>query len=163
MPDVTKLPAPPAGAFWRFDEVKTNHGETTLGDRPILEWYATPEGVAGAREFLGDEGVANALNGTSLLVSYQGINRRITIAGKAPEKNLDDDTINAMCAEAILKFRPGKRGEATPSNKASRSAKSLADAVGDKGAESIAALLDRIKAKVQSGEMSAEEVAQLQI
>lgn len=161
MPDVTKLPPAPAGAQWRFAEVNTNHGQDSLGERPLLEWVD----VEGARAHMGDEGVCNSLNGTSLLVSYQGIARRITIAGKAPDKNLSDDEIDAQIAAACIAFKPGKRGEATPASGAARSAKALADSLGDKGAEGIKALLDKIKAKAAAAAAAGEEfdVASIEI
>ena len=109
MPNAAALPTAPAGSRWVFREVATNHGEVSLGERPILEWEPTAEGVEGARAHYTDEGVANSLNGTSLLVSYQGIARRLAIAGKAPDKNLSDDEVDAAIAKAILEFRPGKR------------------------------------------------------
>lgn len=160
MPDVLTLPAAPAGASWRFDEVRTNHGTETLGERPLLQW----NDIEGARAYLGDDGVCNALNGTSLLVSYQGIARRITIAGSAPDKNKSDEEINFEIAEAQLKFKPGKRtGEATPASAAARSAKNVADAVGDKGAAGLKALLDKIKAKVASGELDPESIGDIEL
>lgn len=160
MPELN-VPAP-AGATWEWGEVKTNHGQDSLGERPILVWDATPDGVAGAREFLGDEGVANALNGTSLLVSYQSIARRFSITGR--EKGQSDDEINAAIADAILKFRPGRRTtDTSPSANAARAAKRLSEATGEKGAEAIASLLERIRQKVAAGEMSADDVAGLQI
>lgn len=163
MPNLQNLPEAPPGAFWRFDEVATNHGKESLGDRPLLEWESNAAGIEGARAFYGDEGVCNALNGTSLLVSYQGIARRITIAGKQPDKNLSDDEIDKQIAEAILKFRPGKKGEATPASKAARRAKDVADSLGDKGADAVASLLDRIKAKIAAGEMSVEELDSIEL
>ena len=163
MPNVASLPAAPEGSRWRYAEVATNHGDVSLGERPLLEWEATEAGVSGARKHYGDEGVANSLNGTSLLVSYQGICRRLAIAGKAPEKNLSDDDIDQSIAKAILEFRPGKRAEATPASAAARAAKTLTEGMSEKGAEGVKSLLERIKAKMAAGEISEEDLATIEL
>jgi hypothetical protein len=116
-------------------------------------WDANEAGIAGARTQYGDEGVANALNGTSLMVSFQSIARRLAIAGASATPPKADDVVNTEIADAILKFVPGKRsGETSAAGAAGRAAKQLAETVGDKGAESVAALLKRIRDKVNAGE-----------
>jgi hypothetical protein len=96
----------PDGAHFNYDEVKTARGTQSLGDVPLLEW----DDLDKAREFYGDQGVLNVVNGTSLIVSFQGIARRMRIAGKS------DDEI----AEAQIKFRPGAKavGVSTPVSRA---------------------------------------------
>lgn len=158
MSDVATLPAAPAGAHWEFNEVSTNHGKDPLGEQPILVW----DNVEGAKAHYGEEGVINSLNGTSLLVSYQGIARRIAIANAAKEGNTVEKT-QADVAEAVLKFVPGKRQEPTPAGAAARSAKALAEQVGEKGAGAIAKLLNQIREKMASGELTAEELEALEL
>lgn len=102
---------PPEGSHWEFDEVRTKKGTESLGDAPILVW----DTVAGAIAHYGEEGVKNSFDGTSFRVSYQGIARRMKIAGKT------DDEI----AAALVEFKPGNRtpGVSTPASRAGNAAK----------------------------------------
>jgi hypothetical protein len=144
------LPAPPEGAHWEFKEVSTNFKKESLGERPILIW----DEVDGARKHYGDEGVCDSLNGTSLLVSYQGIARRITISGQNPgegKEPLSDEEIDNAVATAILEFRPGKRAQVTPAGAAARQAKAVAEQLGDQAGD-LGEFLARLKAKIAAGE-----------
>ena len=132
----------PKGAHFDFEELKTNHGEKSLGDAPILVW----DKLDAAVEYYTEEGVLSCLDGTSPRVSYQGIARRGRIQGKS-----DDDI-----AKAQLEFRPGKRvvGVPTPQSRAAKAAKAASEKVdGDK----IAAFLDR----VAKGEITEEDFGAL--
>ena len=132
----------PAGSHFDFDEVKTKGGSQSLGEVPILIW----DDVNAAVGHYTEDGVKNILDGTSLRVSFQGIARRMRIAGKS------DDEI----ADAMLKFRPGQRqvGAATPASRAARSAKQAAEKV---DGDTIAAFLK----KVAEGGISEEDLASL--
>jgi hypothetical protein len=128
----------PAGSRWAWDEVKTGHGKESLGEAPLLEWESV-EGIVG---HYGVEGALAAINGTSLWVSYQGIARRMKIAGKS------DDEI----AKAVLDFRPGKRavGNPTPVSRAKNAAAAAASVA---NGDAIAAFLARVaRGEVQIGE-----------
>lgn len=119
----------PAGAHWEYEEVKTDRGQTSLGEVPLLVW----DSVDAAVQFYGEEGVRDMLDGTSARVSFQSIGRRLKAAGKS------DDEI----AQAITAFRPGKRTTtSTPVSRASRAAKSAAEATGN--GDLVAALLEKI-------------------
>jgi len=122
----------PQGAHWEWDEVKTAQGKESLGEVPLLVW----DTLEGAVAHYTEEGVLNSLDGTSLRVSYQGIARRMKIAGKT------DDEI----AKAIIEFKPGKRaaGVSTPASRAKRAAAEAADAGVD--GDAIAQLLKKIAA-----------------
>jgi hypothetical protein len=102
---------PPEGSHWEFDEVRTKRGTETLGDAPILIW----DSVEGAVNHYGEEGVKNSFDGTSFRVSYQGIARRMKIAGKS----------NDEIAAALVEFKPGNRtpGVSTPASRAGNAAK----------------------------------------
>lgn len=132
--------AAPPGAKWLYDEVRTNNGQVSLGEVPLLEW----EEVDGMIAFFGKAGVLQLANGTSSWVSYQGIARRMKRAGKS------DDEI----AEAELKFRPGERqvGASTPESRARRAAGSAAEKI---GGDTIVELLSSLEA------MSEEERAEV--
>lgn len=138
MSNETALPPAPQGAKWTWDEVRTGHGKDSLGDVPLLEWE-DPNGVV---EHYGVEGLLAALNGTSLLVSYQGIARRMKIAGKSNEE----------IATAILAFKPGNRAVASPTP-VSRARRAAAEAASVTNGDAIAALL----AKIARGEISVDE------
>src|SRR4051812_38418708 len=85
----------PAGAEFKLEEVKTARGTKSVGEVPILVWNDLEK----ARDYYGDEGIQDVLDGTSLRVSFQNIGRRYASAGKSMDE----------IAEAQLKFRPGKR------------------------------------------------------
>ena len=55
------LPAPD-GAEFEMEEVKTARGTKSLGEVPILTWKSLER----AREYFGDEGILDILDGTSL-------------------------------------------------------------------------------------------------
>lgn len=134
--------AAPTGAHFEFEEVKTLKGTKSLGDVPILVW----DSLDAAMSHYTEEGILNSLDGTSFRVSYQGIARRMRIAGKT------DDEV----AKAQLDFKPGKKavGVSTPVSRAARAAKGAAEKVdGDK----IAAFL----ARVASGDITEEELSNL--
>lgn len=125
----------PAGSHFDYESVKTANGTQDLGLVPILVWDEVPA----AREYYGDEGICNVLDGTSLRVSFQGIARRLRAAGKT------DDEI----AKAQVDFRPGKRtgASSTPQSRAARAAKQAVE----KGVDSDALAL--LMQKIASGEV----------
>jgi hypothetical protein len=131
----------PDGAEFEFEEVKTNRGQRSLGNVPILCWRDLDKAVA----FYGEQGVINSLDGTSLRVSFQGIARRMRIAGKS------DDEI----AKSQIDFRPGARqgGVSTPVSKAASAARRAANKYSGTG---IAEFLE----KLARGEISEEVFAQ---
>jgi hypothetical protein len=135
----------PAGSHFEFREVKTAHGQTSLGQVPILVW----DSLDGALAHYGEESILGVLDGTSLLVSYQGTARRMRAAKKS------DDEI----AKAQVDFRPGTRevGVSTPKSRARNSAAKAAEALGGEGGDTIAMFLDRITA----GDITKEELAAL--
>lgn len=137
--------SPPDGAVFEYSEVKTNSGQTSLGNVPLMKW----EDATKAVEYYGEDGVLNILNGTSLCVSFQGIARR----GRA--KGESDDQI----AQKQVEFRPGKRavGASTPTSRAGRSARAAAEALGGDGGDLIAELMRKIAA----GELSRDTLESL--
>ena len=134
----------PDGAEFEPEEVKTARGTKSLGEVPILVW----KDVDKAKDFYGEEGLVNILDGTSLRVSFQSIGRRHALAGKSWDE----------CAQAVINFRPGKRaaGVSTPVSRAGNAARKAAEKLGDK-ADSVTKLLERIA----KGEVSEEELARL--
>ncbi len=133
----------PAGAHFEFRKVKTAHGTKDLGEVPILVWDTVPGMVA----HYGEEGVLGTEDGTSLLVSFQGIGRRMRQAGKS-----DDDIATAQVA-----FRPGTRevGVSTPKSRARNAAAKAAEKLGGTAGDTIASFLE----KVASGEISEDDLA----
>ncbi len=133
----------PAGAHFEFRPVKTAHGTKDLGPVPILVWETLAAMVAHYTE----EGVLGTEDGTSLLVSYQGIARRMRQAGKS-----DDDI-----AKAEVEFKPGTRevGQSTPKSRARNAAAKAAEKLGGAAGDTIAAFLE----KVASGEISEDDLA----
>lgn len=133
----------PEGAEFQFDEVKTDRGQKSLGELPILVW----KDPAKAAAYYGDEGILNILDGTSVRVSMQSIARRkaSTAEGGVTQQVLDD------IAKAQVEFKPGSRasGPATPEARAQAAAKAAAKKV---NADAIGELLR----KIASGEVSAE-------
>lgn len=105
----------PDGSHFESEEVKTAAGSQSLGEVPLLVWD-TLEGVIA---HYGEEGVLNALDGTSLRVSYQGIARRMAIAKKTPDE----------IAKALVDFRPGRRtvGASTPATRVAKAAKNAVE------------------------------------
>src|SRR4051812_26193624 len=71
----------PEGFHFEYEEVKTDRGQKSLGNVPIL----VADSVEAAIALFGEEGVKNILDGTSLRVSYQGIARRMRAAGKTDD------------------------------------------------------------------------------
>lgn len=136
--------AAPAGSHFESEEVRTQRGEKSLGEQPILVW----DDLAAARTHYGDEGIINSLDGTSLRVSFQSIARRFAMAGKTA-----DDI-----AKAQVEFKPGKRqgGVSTPVSRARNMAAKAADKLGEKG-DLVATFL----ARVAAGEISDEDLAAL--
>lgn len=119
------LQNPPPGAHFEFAPVKTDRGQTDLGNIPILTWGETDEDIAHAIAFYGAEGISNILGGTSLRVSFQGIGRNAKErAAKDPTKALTDEQIAAL----QIAFRPGKRegGQSTPVSRLGNQAKRAA-------------------------------------
>lgn len=131
----------PDGAEFKLEEVKTARGTKSVGEVPILVWTDLEK----AREFYGDEGITDILDGTSLRVSFQNIARRYASAGKSMDE----------IAEAQTKFRPGKRavGVSTPASRAGNAARKAAEKVGDQ-AENITKFLER----VARGEISEDQL-----
>lgn len=132
------LANPPAGASFEYDEVKTDRGQTSLGQVPILTWGSDEESIQHAIAFYGAEGISNILNGTSLRVSFQGIARN----GKDPKKNWTDEQI----AQKQIEFRPGKRegGQSTPASRAANATKKAASVA---NADAIKQLMDMVANK----------------
>lgn len=127
------LTNPPPGARFEYDEVKTDRGQKSLGQCPILTWDESEEGLNGAIAFYGASGVGRFVNGTSLRVSCQGIIRRGKAAGK-PDDQLAKDQ---------LEFRPGSRqgGQSTPVSRAANATRKAAQKV---SGDSIAELMNKI-------------------
>jgi hypothetical protein len=139
VPTTNFLKNPPRGFHWEFDEVKTDRGQKSLGEVPIL---TADDGDAGAQALIdkyGSQGVCDIYNGTSGRVSFQAIARRLTMAGKTAED----------IAAAQVAFAPGKRqgGQSTPASRVASEAKKL---TGKVNADAISELL----AKVASGEIN---------
>lgn len=134
----------PEGAHFELEEVKTNHGQQSLGEKPILVWDSVDKGL----EFFTNDEVLSIWDGTSLRVSFQSIMRRLAIAGKT------DNEI----AQAQLDFRPGKRvvGASTPASRAGNAARKVAEKLGDK-----ADLLTSLLADIESGKITADDLAAL--
>ena len=132
------LTNPPPGSRFEFDEVKTDRGQTSLGQVPLLTWGDSDEDVQAAIAYYGAEGIANILNGTSLRVSFQGIARN----GKDPKKNWSDEQI----ALKQIEFRPGKRegGQSTPASRAANATKKAASVA---NADAIKQLMDMVASK----------------
>lgn len=137
------LPAPD-GAEFEMEEVKTARGTKSLGEVPILTWKSLER----AREYFGDEGILDILDGTSLRVSYQNIARRYSQVGKTMDE----------IGTAQVNFRPGKRaaGVSTPVSRAGNAARRAAEKLGDQ-AENITAFLER----VARGEISEDKLKEL--
>lgn len=143
MSDAVSVSAP-EGAHFEYEEVKTNHGAQSLGEKPILVW----DSVSKAVEYYGDEGVLAIWDGTSLRVSFQSISRRLAIAGKTSDE----------IAKAQVDFRPGKRvvGASTPASRAGNQARKVAEKLGDR-----ADLLSQLLASIESGKITADDLAAL--
>lgn len=116
---------PPPGAKFVFEEVRTDRGNTSLGQVPILEWGDDEASVRAAIDYYGFEGIANILNGTSLKVSFQSIARRLKTR---VVKNVATPATDEEIAKAQIEFRPGKRegGQSTPASRAANEAKKAA-------------------------------------
>ncbi len=134
----------PEGAHFEFDEVKTNRGEVSLGEQPILVWDDLNAAVA----TYGNEGVLAILDGTSVRVSMQAIARRAAIAKKSADE----------VAKMQIDFRPGKRaaGKSTPESRAASAARKAATKLGGQS-DAVTALLE----KIASGQVSEETLAAL--
>lgn len=132
------LTTPPPGSSFVYDEVKTDRGQTSLGQVPLLTWGESEEDVMNMIAYYGNEGISNIVNGTSLRVSFQGIARR----GKDPKKNWSDEKI----AQEQIDFRPGKRegGQSTPQSRLANQAKKVA---GQVNADFMAELIGKIARK----------------
>ena len=132
----------PVGAHFEWRKVKTAKGTKDLGEVPILVW----DTLKGMVDHYGEEGVLGTADGTSPLVSYQGIARRMRLAGKT-----DDDI-----AKAEVDFKPGTRevGVSTPKSRARNAAAKAAEALGGSAGDTIAAFLE----KVAKGEISEEDL-----
>lgn len=125
----------PDGASFEFDEVKTDKGQRSLGEVPILKW----NDVDKARAYYGDEGILNILDGTSVRVSMQSIARR---KAQAAEGGVTEEVLNDI-AKTQVEFKPGSRqgGQSTPESRAQRAAKDAAKKVnGDAISELLAAI-----------------------
>lgn len=134
--------AAPAGAEFKLEEVKTARGTKSVGEVPILVWNDLEK----ARDYYGDEGIQDVLDGTSLRVSFQNIGRRYASAGKSMDE----------IAEAQLKFRPGKRavGVSTPASRTANTARRASEKIGGEASETLSKFLER----VARGEVSEEQL-----
>lgn len=129
------LTNPPPGARFEYDEVKTDRGQKSLGQVPILTWDESEEGFNGALAYYGAAGIARFINGTSARVSFQGILRRGKQANKTDEQMALDQ----------LNFRPGSRqgGQSTPVSRAANATRKAAQKIsGDSIAELMAKLAE---------------------
>lgn len=126
------LQNPPPGSKFIFDEVKTDRGQTSLGQVPLLEWGDDEASVRSMIDYYGYEGVANIVNGTSAKVSFQSIARRLKTR---QNKGVPNPATDEEIAKAQIDFRPGKRegGSSTPASRAANEAKKLASAVSGDG------------------------------
>lgn len=133
----------PQGAHFEMEEVKTDRGQKSLGEHPLLVW----DDVDAAIAHYGKEGVANVLDGTSLRVAFQSISRRQAAAGKT-----DDDI-----AKAQIEYKPGKRqgGVSTPVSRARKAAETAAEKSG------AGDLISQLMEKIAKGEVSADDLAAL--
>lgn len=106
--------AAPTGSHFEIEEVATKGGAEKF-EAPILVWDTTDALVA----HLGQQGVLDMADGTSLRVAYQAAARR----GHTKGKSFDE------IAQAQIEYKPGKRSGAssTPQNKTARMAKELVD------------------------------------
>lgn len=132
----------PAGSHFEFREVKTAHGQQSLGFVPILVW----DSLDGQLAHYGEEALLGMSDGTSPLVSYQGIARRMVKA----KKSMDE------IAQAEVDFKPGTReiGQSTPKSRAKNAAAKAAEKLGGEAGDTIAAFLDRLS----NGDISEEEL-----
>jgi hypothetical protein len=132
----------PEGAEFVYDEVKTERGQKSLGEWPLLVW----RDVEAARIHYGDDAILDILDGTSVRVSFQSINRRMAIAGKT-----HDDA-----AKAQVEFKPGKRGggQSTPASRVARQARTAVEKSGV-DADVVSSFLERLA----RGEISQEQLA----
>lgn len=135
----------PDGAEFELEEVKTGRGLKSLGEVPLLVW----KDLSKAREYYGDEGVLDILDGTSLRVSFQNIARRYASVGKSMDE----------IAKAQINFRPGKRatGTSTPVSRAANAARKAAEKLGGEKAD----LMTKFMERVARGELTAEDEALL--
>ena len=133
----------PEGAHFEFDEVKTERGQRSLGEWPLLVW----DSLDAARAHYGDDGVLEALDGTSFRVSFQSINRRYALAGKTHDE----------AAQAQTEFKPGKRGggTSTPASRTARAARAAVESGAN--ADAVTAFLE----KLARGEISEDVLANL--
>lgn len=122
----------PAGAEFDLEEVKTARGTKSLGEVPLLVW----KDLEKAREYYGDEGLCDVLDGTSLRVSFQNIARRYAASGKSMDE----------IATAQINFRPGKRavGSSTPVSRAGNAARKAAESIGVEKAEGLTKLMEQV-------------------
>lgn len=132
------IPAPD-GAHWELEDLSTAQGKESLGEVPMLVW----DTFSGCVAHYTEEKVMDTLNGSSFRNTYQGIGRRLKVAGKS----------NAEIAQAILDWKPGLRAAQSPETRAKRAA---ADATKVVGGDAIALLLKRIA----RGEISVDENGQ---
>lgn len=104
----------PAGSHFDIEEVATKGGAEKF-QAPILVWDTTEALV----EHLGEQGVIDMADGTSLRVAYQAAARRGHTKGKTFDEIATDQ----------ISYKPGKRSGAssTPQNKTARMAKELVD------------------------------------
>lgn len=106
--------AAPTGARFDPEEVATKGG-TEKFDAPMLIW----ESLDALRDHIGEQGILDMSDGTSLRVAYQAAARRGHVKGKTMDE----------IAQSQLDYKPGKRSGATstPANKTARLAKELVD------------------------------------
>jgi hypothetical protein len=142
MPELTV--SAPEGAEFIYDEVKTERGQKSLGEWPLLVWKDIDAAVA----HYGTAEILDILDGTSLRVSFQSINRRMALAGKSQDE----------AAKAQVDFKPGKRGggASTPASRVSRQARAAVEK-GGVNADAVAAFLERLA----RGEISEDQLASI--
>jgi hypothetical protein len=134
--------AAPEGSHFEIEKVENKAGAEF--QVPILVWDSFEKGL----EFYTEEGILRVLDGTSLRVTFQGIARRMAIAGKSADE----------IASAQIEFRPGSRrvGESTPVSRSVKAVKSVAAADPAK-----AEALEKLLAKVAAGEVSLDDLSSL--
>jgi hypothetical protein len=146
-PTVTRVPGQlsitaPDGAHFEWEEVKTDRGQKSLGEVPILVWDDVDKAIA----YYGKQGILNVLDGTSFRVSFQGKAR----TGIAAGKSYDD------IAKSQIEFKPGSRqgGQSTPASRAAAAAKKASEKL---NGDAITQMLNAIA----SGKITSEMLAQM--
>ena len=132
--------AAPTGAHFEIEEVATKGG-TEKFEAPILVW----EDLNALRDHIGEQGILDMSDGTSLRVAYQAAARRGHVKGKTFDE----------IAQSQLDYKPGKRSGATstPANRTARMAKELVDKSPEAADE-----VQKLLASIASGKFKLEDL-----